>query len=318
MSILPIKTDSIRLDIQPPPLSADLRACNLLLELAQRSLSDQNESGTNSSTVERKSPADSTEEHPHHEHRENFVSQFRLPSISNLISRVEPVGKLASTLDTTISSNPGLVLHQSAYGSETLPTPSCSVVVSPKSKNDISYSRHDRQEDSTSLMYGQNIRTIMPTPPGGDQDNESVYFESPLSVSSSKHLQFSNSLVTSFKSSTLKSHPSRSSFGMESVASSQYRDEEFGSDDENSFMNVSDSESAEGQKQYTSERVVKRRLRASREQLKILDAAFQENKTPSAAFKRALAAELKMPHKSVVYWFQNRRAQLQRQKKRSS
>ncbi|KAJ3357143.1 hypothetical protein HDU83_008650 [Entophlyctis luteolus] len=58
---------------------------------------------------------------------------------------------------------------------------------------------------------------------------------------------------------------------------------------------------------------IKRRLRANREQLHVLEEVFaQTNGTPSAQCKKDLARRLGMPHKSILYWFQNRRAQIAR------
>ncbi|KAJ3027166.1 UNVERIFIED_CONTAM: hypothetical protein HDU68_004315 [Siphonaria sp. JEL0065] len=57
---------------------------------------------------------------------------------------------------------------------------------------------------------------------------------------------------------------------------------------------------------------IKRRLRANREQLRILEGVFAKNRTPSPSYKKELAQRLGMPHKSILYWFQNRRAQLAR------
>ncbi|KAJ3241914.1 hypothetical protein HDU78_001667 [Chytriomyces hyalinus] len=60
---------------------------------------------------------------------------------------------------------------------------------------------------------------------------------------------------------------------------------------------------------------IKRRLRANREQLRVLESVFEQNRTPSPGFKKDLAKKLGMPHKSILYWFQNRRAQLVRSQK---
>ncbi|KAJ3070746.1 hypothetical protein HDU98_006227 [Podochytrium sp. JEL0797] len=60
---------------------------------------------------------------------------------------------------------------------------------------------------------------------------------------------------------------------------------------------------------------VKKRLRANREQLKVLEAVFAKNRAPTPNCKKELAVKLGMPHKSILYWFQNRRAQLVRSQK---
>ncbi|KAJ3260716.1 hypothetical protein HDU77_001236 [Chytriomyces hyalinus] len=63
---------------------------------------------------------------------------------------------------------------------------------------------------------------------------------------------------------------------------------------------------------------IKRRLRANRDQLRVLESVFEKNRTPSPAFKKDLAKKLNMPHKSILYWFQNRRAQIVRSQKQQS
>ncbi|KAG2224757.1 hypothetical protein INT45_005281 [Circinella minor] len=52
----------------------------------------------------------------------------------------------------------------------------------------------------------------------------------------------------------------------------------------------------------------KHRRRTSKQQFKILEAAFEENPKPSAAKRQALAEELEMTPRGVQIWFQNRRA----------
>ncbi|CAG8622259.1 22695_t:CDS:2 [Gigaspora rosea] len=59
---------------------------------------------------------------------------------------------------------------------------------------------------------------------------------------------------------------------------------------------------------------VKHRRRTSRQQLKILEKAFNENPKPHAAVRQALAQKLNMTPRGVQVWFQNRRAKAKKQK----
>ncbi|KAI9258022.1 homeobox domain-containing protein, partial [Phascolomyces articulosus] len=52
----------------------------------------------------------------------------------------------------------------------------------------------------------------------------------------------------------------------------------------------------------------KHRRRTSKQQFKILEAAFEENPKPSAPKRQALANDLGMTPRGVQIWFQNRRA----------
>ncbi|KAI9316937.1 hypothetical protein BDR26DRAFT_1016415 [Obelidium mucronatum] len=74
-----------------------------------------------------------------------------------------------------------------------------------------------------------------------------------------------------------------------------------------------DEDEGEEEVQFNAKgKPIKRRIRANREQLRILEAVFAKNKAPSPSYKRELADRLGIPHKSILYWFQNRRAQLAR------
>src|SRR5918911_4643341 len=59
---------------------------------------------------------------------------------------------------------------------------------------------------------------------------------------------------------------------------------------------------------------VKHRRRTSRQQLKVLEKAFNENPKPHAAVRQALAQKLNMTPRGVQVWFQNRRAKAKKQK----
>lgn len=59
---------------------------------------------------------------------------------------------------------------------------------------------------------------------------------------------------------------------------------------------------------------VKHRRRTSRQQLKVLEKAFNENPKPHAAVRQALALKLNMTPRGVQVWFQNRRAKAKKQK----
>ncbi|CAG8532882.1 6833_t:CDS:2 [Acaulospora colombiana] len=59
---------------------------------------------------------------------------------------------------------------------------------------------------------------------------------------------------------------------------------------------------------------VKHRRRTSRQQLKVLEKAFNENPKPHAAVRQALAQKLNMTSRGVQVWFQNRRAKAKKQK----
>ncbi|CAJ0828974.1 9362_t:CDS:10 [Entrophospora sp. SA101] len=58
---------------------------------------------------------------------------------------------------------------------------------------------------------------------------------------------------------------------------------------------------------------VKHRRRTSRQQLKVLEKAFNENPKPHAAVRQALAQKLSMTPRGVQVWFQNRRAKAKKQ-----
>ncbi|KAI8622588.1 hypothetical protein BC830DRAFT_442535 [Chytriomyces sp. MP71] len=61
----------------------------------------------------------------------------------------------------------------------------------------------------------------------------------------------------------------------------------------------------------------RRRLRVTRDQLLVLETRFGETRTPSPAENHILAKQLGIPYKSVLYWFQNRRAQIAAGNKKS-
>jgi len=62
---------------------------------------------------------------------------------------------------------------------------------------------------------------------------------------------------------------------------------------------------------------IKRRKRTTPEQLRILEAVFQTNRTPNSALRKNLSVQLHMSQRAVQVWFQNKRAkcrQLERAK----
>ncbi|KAI8622586.1 hypothetical protein BC830DRAFT_442823 [Chytriomyces sp. MP71] len=81
-------------------------------------------------------------------------------------------------------------------------------------------------------------------------------------------------------------------------------------------MDADEDEDSEPVQLNANGNPIKRRLRANREQLRVLESVFDQNRTPSPGFKKDLAKRLGMPHKSILYWFQNRRAMLAREQKR--
>jgi hypothetical protein len=59
---------------------------------------------------------------------------------------------------------------------------------------------------------------------------------------------------------------------------------------------------------------VKKRMKFSKEQIKVLEATFNENNYPDVVILHELINKLELPMKRVIVWFQNRRAKLKREK----
>jgi hypothetical protein len=59
---------------------------------------------------------------------------------------------------------------------------------------------------------------------------------------------------------------------------------------------------------------VKKRMKFSKEQIKVLEATFDENNYPDVVILHELINKLELPMKRVIVWFQNRRAKLKREK----
>lgn len=85
----------------------------------------------------------------------------------------------------------------------------------------------------------------------------------------------------------------------------------------NIIMNSSNAPLSEMNKNANNQPVVRKRTRATAEQLAILEDTFAVNVSPNGKLRKQLAERLKMNERSIQIWFQNRRAKVKHMQKRA-